>query len=364
MRTSEDLIRTEEELSQEQVLADIRRSLEAPRIPSDVDTQALALGALERYWDERAKGAIDERGKLVDDIALSFKLASRKLAALQGASILETALLIAPLLVAALFVVAFPRLQGVAAKVFHDERSVQLIWIFSAVLVFMLAFAGKWSLETLSRTGQRAWPYTTFSLAGLLLATSWLAPVGLQKHQELELKALKWSVAEDELQKFSRAKIESGSFENTPRETQTISMSNRRTLRLTPRKITPERLEYEAEGEGLPAPVEIKINKHSGALSMVGEDGEKETTSEFYVGTVDKVTDNELTFTVKDEQGKESSLTFALSALATKPTKGQKVFVAVDSKDKTAIDVVTVKADAKLPAENANKSQEHANPGP
>lgn len=386
MSTSRDLIptREEEELSDEQILADIRRSLESPKIPANIDTDALALGALEQYWADRAKGAIDEKGEWVDDIALSFRLASRKLAELQGATILENVLLIVPFLAVAVLFVFFPSLLDPVAKVFRDETAVRVVCVL-AVLLCLTAFASKRSRETWVRTGQKGLRYAMPALAGVLLATLWVAFVGLQRHQqqeelralalrheqefkarterqEQELKAL-W-VAEDSILKFSLAKIESGSFENTSRETQTLPMSGKRPLRLTPSKISSDRLEYKAVAEGLPAPIEIKINKNSGALSVLKEDGRSETTSEFFVGTVAQVTDNKLTLTIKDEQGKEKSLTVALNSMVTKPTPGQKIFVAVNSKNNTATEVVEFKADRKLPTENQNNAPEHSAPGP
>lgn len=378
MSTSRDLTSVEEELSDEQVLTDIRASLEAPGIPSSIDTRALVLGALEQYWADREKGAIDQEGELVDDIAMSFRLASRKLAELQAASVLETALFIVPLVAAALISFLFPSVLTFASKVFRDGRSVQILWFSSALLLCLLAFVHRWAREKLAGVGRSSLIYLAPSLAGVLLATSWIAATGLQRHQreELshqrevlrhqneELEVLSLKAAEDPLLKLSLAKIESGSFEKTPDVSQTIRLSNKRTLQLTPKNISADHLVYQARVEGLPAPIEIKINKHSGAISLVKEDGTPETTSKFYVGKVEKVTDDKLTFTVKDEQGVEESLTVALSSmLIKKPAQGQKVFVAIDSKNNVATEVVEV-GTSQTPAENANTNQGRTAPGP
>jgi hypothetical protein len=379
MSTSRDLTSVEEELSDEQVLADIRASLEAPSIPSSIDTRALVLGALERYWADREKGVIDQKGELVDDIAMSFRLASRKLAELQGASFLETALFIVPLVAAALIPFLFPSVLTFVSKVFRDGKSVQILWFSSALLLCLLAFVRQWTRGKLAGAGRSALTYSAPALSGVLLATSWIAATGLQRHQREELshqreelrhqnerfEVMSLKMAEDPLLKLSLAKIESGNFEKTPDVSQTIPLSDKRTLQLKPKDISPERLVYRAQVEGLPAPIEIKINKHSGAISLVKEDGTPETTSKFYVGKVEKVTDDNLTFTVKNEQGVEESLTFALSSmLVKKPAQGQKVFVAVDSKNNVVTEVVEVGTSQKTLAENTNTNQERPAPGP
>jgi hypothetical protein len=127
---------------------------------------------------------------------------------------------------------------------------------------------------------------------------------------------------------------------------------------VTRKVINKDRLVYRAEGEGLPSPIEVRIDKNSGELSLMKEDGTEKTT-EFFVGRVEAISDNKLTLRVKDDKGNESSLSIAINSLVFKPTEGQRVFVTVDSASKTATDIERVADDAqKTPPEGAKKGVE------
>ena len=66
-------------LDDEQLLADIKRTIEQTSVPEPVDFGAIAVRAVNDYWDERERGLIDKDGNPTDASPVWHQLALRRL---------------------------------------------------------------------------------------------------------------------------------------------------------------------------------------------------------------------------------------------------------------------------------------------
>ena len=364
-------------MSDERVLHDILRSLKAREssdILTDNEVRSLAVQGVEQYWLERDALAgqrvrkpipLLEQLEMGDDIALSFQLANQKLADLQERFITEKVLLVLPCILVGLVLLLFPSFPNTNARLFQNDKLAQLIGLSTVLLGSILGIVAQWKREHWMYEWRRGLRYFMGLFAGALFATSMVIIVGLQREHtskalQLTAAALQQSMGESEILDVARNKIEEGKFENSSGETQILTLNNQKTVKMIPREINRDRLVYRAEGEGLPSPIEIQIDKTSGELSLLKEGGDKEKTAEFFVGEVDEITKDKLTLKITDEKGNKRSLSFALNSLMSYPSKGQRVFVAVDPASNTATEIEKVTADApKSSSDDAKKGGEH-----
>ena len=134
-------------------------------------------------------------------------------------------------------------------------------------------------------------------------------------------------------------------MERTPRRSSTACTEH----------VSSDSVVYQATSDALAAPLQIKLDKNSGEISILKDGGAEETTK-FYVGTVEAITENEFTLKV---QGEEQRVTISLSGSTYRPVKGQKVFVATDPTTNTAtkIDDVPDKKDTSTRINQRNETQ-------
>jgi len=378
--SSEHLTRKEEqELSDERVLSDIRQSIRAREesgIPADIDIRALAVLGVEQFWAERDKlaGIGDEadspasmpnpvdahmarslQPSMGDDILLSFQLASRKLAALQDRAFAEKVLPALPIIAILVVLLFFPSFPRASAKLFQNVNFAQVIGLCAVLLGCLLGFLSQRQREQWVQAGGRGLRYFAGITSGVMLGVALVIIVGLQR-DNVARDIQTQEIVSTQLLDVARTTIETGRFEEGPEQPQIITLDNKKTVRVSSRKSDQGKLVYRAEGEGLPSPIEVKIDKNSGELSLLNEGGDAEKKAEFFVGKVEEVSDNKLTLSIKDEKGTVKSLSFAINSLVLKPSRGQRVFVTVDVASNTATGIEKVADDTpKSPPEDTKK---------
>jgi len=383
--SSQDLTdKEEQELSDERVLNDIRRSLkarEASEIGMDIDVRALAIQGVEKYWLERdilagivtdeeavagrvpadATAMLKMRASLSmgDDIAMSFRLASRKLADLQNRFVAEKALLMLPVIVVGLVLLIFPSFPNTDARLFKNDKLAQSIGLCAVLLACLLGLITQRQREYWMQEWRTRLRYLMGFFAGIMFASALLIIVGLQR--VTAEKAFQQEIGSAGVLDRARDKIEAGRFDDTPQQQpEIITLANKKTVKMRVKEIKQDGVVYWAEGEGLPSPVEIQINKNSGEMSLVKEDGNKEKTAEFFVGNIATISENKLELKVKDEQGNDSIKSVSRNSLKFDPIQGERVFVTIDPVSQTATGIEKVAKEAPAPSpEGAKKGREN-----
>lgn len=363
------LTHTEEELSEEQILTDIQRRIQAATLPQEFDARALAVRAVKQYWADRERGVIDRQGRPLDDIIIANRAAIRRIREYEGGGQLTNFLAVAlPPLVAIVVLVLSPSILNAGAWLFRQDSAVKI-----SALLLLLGIVGLGALDSRLKEkwldeGKLYQHHMVGLLVGGLFAATVTLAIGQQTEQgkrraaeaqaarqraeeelrnvEEEFRTFSSKAARQEIIALSRDKlqeqIKTGSFNesSSPAET-TLPVTQ---IKMTRKNISKNNVVYVAEGEPLPEPVEIMLNKESGHLKTEGSSEEK---LRFYAAVVKDTSGNALTLSVKDEDGKETSLTWAPNDLKFHPKPGQRVFVVVDAKTNKATEVTEFEPDSK-----------------
>lgn len=369
MNTHEDALThtEEEELSDERVLANIQRRMRAATIPQEFDARALAARAVEQYWADRERGVMDREGRPLDDILLANRVALRRLRGDDGSDALNLLAIVLPLTVAVVILLLYPSLLAAVARLSQQPGLIIAVIALLLAVIVTLGFAEarlkqKWLEEGKPSRRGPIW----LSVGGLFALTVTLA-MGLDNARVQRLAAEERAAriraeedkrlaeeakrrAEEDLAaaaqqgiiQFSHEKMrefeKSGSLTEAPGQVQTIPVGKKK-IQVTQKKDSSSRgdaVVYRAEGEPLPEPVEIKLNKESGLLKV---EGSSEESLRFYAAVVKSTSGDTLTLSVKDENGVETELSWNRGTLTFQPTVGQRLFVVVDPKTRKPVEV-------------------------
>jgi hypothetical protein len=87
---------------------------------------------------------------------------------------------------------------------------------------------------------------------------------------------------------------------------------------------------YRAEGGTLPAPMEAKIYRNEGVISIMRGD-EPEVKTRFFVGIVGQVSKDTLTLLMSCANGTTTAINLSMNGEVNMPFVGQRVFAATES---------------------------------
>lgn len=358
---------TEEELNDEQVLKDIQRRMGAATIPQEFDARALAARAVGQYWADRERGVIDREGRPVSDIILANRVAIRRLRDDEhGGQVMNFLAVALPPLVAIVVWMLFPSLLNTGGRVFRQPGFVTggvvlLLLVVVVIAVVDQKLRDKWLEEgKLSRHTVMG-----FVVGGLLAATVSLA-IGQQTENARQRVAQAQAARQRAEEEKRRAEEAFWSFSSKSARQEIIELASDKMqeqlkgghdknsnpvelpvgdkrIKVTRKPDSSNNVVYRAEGAPLPEPVEITLNKESGLLKTEGSSEEK---LRFYAAVVKDISGNTLTLKVKDQDGRESELTWS-SPLKFQPKQEQVLFVVVDPKTNEPTDVTEFKPDVK-----------------
>ncbi len=115
-------------------------------------------------------------------------------------------------------------------------------------------------------------------------------------------------------------------FVDPSRLPRTISYGNYN-ARLVLQKSYQDKAVYRVNSEAGTYPIEFSIDKQTGSVSLL-EEHETEEMRRFFVGVVEDIVDDYLTLKVSDEQGVVRSISLSVDNTISRPSKGQRIFVA------------------------------------
>jgi len=363
MNTSTNLTSAQEEaLNDEQLLDDIRRTVKAVTIPKELDFRALAVQATDQYWSDREKGLINREGERVNDIAIAYRAAQRRMVDPLKETLVEAAFALIPSVIIIIVLWLLPVQFGRNRYVIFGYLLLALTGLVASLLIAKRIVQAYRGIEERPSYIE----YTIGALAGGLLAAALSGSLSLQEkivnrqaHEELKTASLE--LAQNRMLDLSRVtmeqKLNTGELNGIPQPSQPLEPNNKRNLRITSDKISRDKLVYRAESEELPAPLEVKIDKNTGAISLL-KDGMVEERAKFFVGTVEEVSISSHTFTLKvsGEQGVEKILALSYSPSVSQPIQGQSVFVVTDPDVKEATAISGLNKGQKLPVTPGNSN--------
>lgn len=351
MNTHRDTLTPEEGLSDEQIFNDIQRRMRVATITQEFDARALAVRAVEEYWVGRERGAVDREGNILDDIYLANVMAERKLRneerSGEAVSVLAVVL---PLLGVMLALWLFPSLLNIPAGLSQQGSLVNAAIVLTLACVLIVALVDSRLKERWLENGNVSKHRLMALSVGVLLAATVTLAICQQtergRRRVAEEQAARRRAEEDKrraeerLEAFSsqiaRATIldhsrevmqeqhKTGSFENSSPSVETLPVGNQK-IHLTQQRVSRDAVTYKAEGEPLPKPVVITMNKESGRVIEEGKETER-----FYAAVVKDTSGDTLTLSVRNEDGSGSDLTWPRGSLAFHPSVGQRLFVVVD----------------------------------
>jgi len=354
----------EEELSDERILANIERRMRAPKLPPGFDARALAVRAAEQYWADRAEGIIDREGRPIDDIILANRVALRRLRddedGSQAMNLLAFAL---PLTAAIVVLLRYPSfLNGPLFQ--QSNLIVTFIVVLLAAIVLVVIAEPKLKQKWLE-AGKSSRPQWLWLLTGGLLALTMTLGMGFQngkvqrlaakdradrQRAEERLKSLTEEVSNQGILQFSHKKMweieKTGGIKETPDLVETIPVGSKKInfIRKKDANSHANAVVWRAEGEPLPEPLELSLNKESGRIKI---EGSSEETLRFYAAVVKEALNDKLTLIVKDENGHDKELPWNTKGLPFQPVVGQRLFVVVDPKTNMPTEVTQFKPDVK-----------------
>lgn len=359
---------TEEELSDEQVLADIQRRMRAATIPQEFDARALAARAVGQYWADRERGVINREGRPVSDILLANRMALRRLRDEEhGGEMMNVLAVALPPLAAIVILLLFPSLLNTGAALFRQPGFVKGGVLLLLLLVVVIAVADLKLRDKWLEEGHPSKHNIMGLLVGGLLAATVSLTVGHQTENARErasqeqaarqraeeekqrteeaYRTFSSKVARQEIIELSRDKMQEqleGSLNKNSNPVETLPVGDKK-IKVTRRNDSSNNVVYRAEGEPLPEPVEIMLNKESGRLKTEGSSEEK---LRFYAAVVKDTSGNVLTLSIKDQDGRQTELTWT-KPLTFQPDKGQILFVVVDSKTNEPTEVTEFRPEVK-----------------
>ncbi|HEX8720967.1 MAG TPA: hypothetical protein VF736_10085 [Pyrinomonadaceae bacterium] len=375
MSTHEDsLTHTEEaELTDEQILSDMQRRMRAATLEREFDARSLAVRVSELYSAGRERGVIDERGYVLDDILLANLASIHRLRDDEGSEAVNFFVIALPVVGVIITLLLFPSLLNMSGGLF--QRTGLVVGVIMTLLAGVVAVAlfdskcrERWLEEgKLFRHHQMA------LLVGVMIAGIVTVMLGHQTEKAGELAAREREArhraeearlrAEDELKSvslnskrarsiiaherlfdFSREVMQeqqkTGSFEKASHP-ETLPVGDKK-IKVTQQNVSRDEVKYRAEGEPLPKPVEITMNKESGRVLEEGKE-----TGRFYAAVVKDNSGGTLRLSVRNGDGSENSLTWPTESLGFQPIVGQKLFVVVDPKTNRPVDVTEFEPDSK-----------------
>jgi hypothetical protein len=363
---SPNLTTNKDEENIERILDDLRRNTRTDvAAAGEINPRAIAAQAVKKYWADREQGIIDREGDPIDDNeGMLHRLARRRMISPQQEFAAAALFTLGPLLLIIIVMWFSPSLLKVNKETLYSDK---IIIAIAALLALLSLLVSSFALRANRREpdglrlGTGASPhsmvYLTVGFAGASLIALFLG-YALQK-EEASLRAEKettQTLAQERLIDITRSKIEqleSPDFDNSsPPPEETVQLSNKKSMKIVSKPVVrgKKELKYEVSSEELAAPLQIRIDKNSGEMSVL-RDGKPEATTIFYVGVVESASDSSLNLKV---EGREGSISLPLSNLVPKPSPGQKVFVAFDLKSKSTTDITVMNKKAGEPEDSGN----------
>jgi hypothetical protein len=298
-------------------------------------------------------------------------MALRRLRDEDSGEVTNTLAVVLPPVVAVIVLLVFPSIPTLGGRLFRQDGLVTAVIVILLAAIVVLGVVASKLEERWLVGGNRFLRHAMAFLVGGLLACSVILGNGLRlervqqlaaeeraakqhaeedkQRAENNLKSFSADVARQQMLQFSHEKMQelekNGSLKGTSQSVETIPVGNKH-IQVTRKNAHQNASEvvYRAEGEPLPEPVEIMLNKETGQLKV---EGSSENPLRFYAAVVKKSSGDTITLSIKDEHGNESDLSWALNALSFQPTIGQRLFVVVDPKTSKPVEVTQFKPDAK-----------------